>query len=155
MDNVKKQKVLRIVGLVVVTILVVVGIFLTIYFVQKSENEKKANQIEYIQSEINKVVEQDGFNFIVKDMKILSQDEDEGTINIQLTIEIEAKEDMSISYTDFSIENSTYLSQNGLKDTISKGESLTFELNWVVKSSNKLLYLIYKNIKIALGQVQI
>ena len=145
----KKQKRIRVIGLITLTVLVIVGVILAIYFTQKKDNENN-QKIEYIVTDVNKVVNQDAFDFIAtidKDAEI------EGDIaHISLSVTITAKQDMNLALSDFIVNNSTLESQNGFKNDIKSGESLSFELNFVVKT-NQSLYLIYKNIKVNLGEV--
>ncbi|MCR4875054.1 MAG: hypothetical protein K5923_04925 [Clostridia bacterium] len=148
----KKQKRIRIIGLITLTILVVVGVILAIYFTQKKDNE---SQIEYINTEIKKVVEQDDYDFKVYDFKTTLDGQEEGSAYVSVYLTITAKKDINIALSDFSLGNYAIKSQNGFKNELKEGESLSFELNYVVKSNQELLYLIYKNIKVALGQVQI
>ena len=152
MEQAKKQKTIRIVGFIALTILVIVGVFLTIYFVQKAETD---TQIEYIKGQIKKVNETADCYFTVTDFKTISKDVDNNKAEVQVEIKVEAKKDMNLSLSDFGFDTGTYLSNVGFKETLEKGEILTFELNYVVKLDNSLLYLIYKNFKIALGEVQI
>lgn len=145
----KKQKRIRIIGLITLTILVVVGVILAIYFTQKKDNENN-QKIDYIVTDVNKVVNQDAFDFIAtidKDREIEGD-----SAHISLSVTISAKQDMNLVLSDFIVNNSTLESQNGFKNDIKSGESLSFELNFVVKT-NQSLYLIYKNIKVNLGEV--
>ena len=148
----KKQKRIRVIGLITLTVLVIVGVILAVYFTQKNEND---NKIEYINTEIGKIVECDAFDFRVTNFTYTSEGQDEGNVSLNVFVTIDAKQDMHLSLSDFSLNNSAVKAQNGFKNDINQGESLSFELNYVVKSNQELLYLIYKNIKVALGQVQI
>ena len=148
----KKQKRIRVIGLITLTVLVIVGVILAVYFTQKKENE---GTIEYIKTSIGKTVEQDAYDFKVYDFKTSTDGQEEGEIFASVYITITAKQDINLTLSDFSLGNYALKAQNGFKNDIKQGESLSFELNYVVKSNQELLYLIYKNIKVALGQVQI
>ena len=154
MEQTKKQKTIRIVGFIALTILIVVGVILTIYFVQKAD-EAKNPQIDYIKGQINQKMESNDCYFTVTNFKTLSIDEQKSKANVQVEVKIEARQDMNLSITNFALDSGSYVSQEGFKETLEKDEILTFELNYVVKLDNSLLYLIYKNFKIALGEVQI
>ena len=57
MEQQKKQKTIRIVSLVALTILVIVGVVLTMYFVQKADNK------EYIQGVIGQEIDTKDYVF--------------------------------------------------------------------------------------------
>ena len=65
MSNDKKQTAIRIVGFIALTILVIVGVILTIYFVQKAEDNSK---IEYINGQIGTRMELGDSYFTVTDV---------------------------------------------------------------------------------------
>ena len=150
MSNDKKQTAIRIVGFIALTILVIVGVILTIYFVQKAEDNSK---IEYINGQIGTRMELGDSYFTVTDFKTISKDSEKAIVQVE--VKIEAKESTSLSLSNFSLDGGTFLTEEGFKESLEKDEILTFELNYVVKLDNSLLYLIYKNFKIALGEVQI
>jgi len=150
MSNDKKQTAIRIVGFIALTILVIVGVILTIYFVQKAEDNSK---IEYINGQIGTRMELGDSYFTVTDFKTISKDSEKAIVQVE--VKIEAKESTSLSLSNFSLDSGTFLTEEGFKESLEKDEILTFELNYVVKLDNSLLYLIYKNFKIALGEVQI
>ena len=150
MEENKKQKRIRVIGLITLTVLVIVGVILAIYFVQKKDNEEN-KKIEYIVTEVNKAVEQDAFDFKVTNFKT-NGDIDGDDAHVSVYVTITAKQDMHLEQSDFLLNNYTQEGQNGFKNDINNGESLSFELNFVVKT-NQSLYLIYKNIKVNLGEV--
>ena len=150
MSNDKKQTAIRIVGFIALTILVIVGVILTIYFVQKAEDNSK---IEYINGQIGTRMELGDSYFTVTDFKTISKDSEKAIVQVE--VKIESKESTSLSLSNFSLDSGTFLTEEGFKESLEKDEILTFELNYVVKLDNSLLYLIYKNFKIALGEVQI
>ena len=147
MEQTKKQKYIRIVGLITLTILVVVGVVLAIYFTQKNDT--------VIAGQIGQKIEQDKYTFEVTSFKTNKETLDNGYVQCTTYITIEAKKDMKISLKDFSLNGNELKEAVGFKEKLKKGENLSFELNWVVKEDKELLYLIYKNLKIALGEVQI
>ena len=147
MEQIKKQKYLRIVGLVTLTILVVVGVVLAIYFTQKNDT--------IITGQIGQRIVQEKYDFTVTNFTTDKESLKDGYYICTTYITIEAKKDMKISLKDFSLNGYELKEANGFKEKIKKGENLSFELNWVVKEDKELLYLIYKNLKIALGEVQI
>ena len=146
MDTQKKSKIIRIVSLIALTVIVIAGIVLTVFFVQKTEPPT----IKYINGEVNKTIELDEYNFIVS--KLNFEGVDDENVKMTITISIEAKEDTKIFIEDFKVNNYELESQSGFKETINSGEILEFQLNYVVKLDQELLYLIYNNIKIALGE---
>ena len=148
MENTKKQKVIRIVGLVTLTILVIVGVILTIYFVQKAENSKVTGQI-------GQTIEQDNYYFTVTNFKTNKDSVDGDYIEVTTYITMEAKKNISVKIKDFSLNDYELKDAVSFPEKINKGEKASFELNWVVKKDSELLYLIYKNIRIALGEVQL
>ena len=150
MEENKKQKRIRVIGLITLTVLVIVGVILAIYFVQKKDNEEN-KKIEYIVTEVNKAVEQDAFDFKVTNFKT-NGDIDGDDAHVSVYVTITAKQDMHLEQSDFLLNNYTQEGQNGFKNDINNGESLSFELNFVVKT-HQSLYLIYKNIKVNLGEV--
>ncbi len=150
MSNDKKQTAIRIVGFIALTILVIVGVILTIYFVQKAEDDSR---IEYVKGQIGTRMELGDSYFTVTDFKTISKDSEKALVQVE--VKIEAKESTSLSLSNFSLDSGTFLTDEGFKESLEKDEILTFELNYVVKLDNSLLYLIYKNFKIALGEVQI
>ena len=145
----KKQKRIRVIGLITLTVLVIVGVILAIYFTQKKDNEDN-QKVEYIVTQINETVNQDAFDLIVTNKKDGEIAGDNAHISVYVTIS--AKQDINLELSDFMVNNSTPESQNGFENDIKSGESLSFELNFVVKT-NQSLYLIYKNIKVNLGEV--
>ena len=147
MDTQKKSKIIRIVTFVALTIIVILAIVLTMYFVQKNDEK---NNIDYISGEIGKTIENGSYYFKVYDLK--SEGVDEENVRLTIYIEIQAKEDLELNIDDFKLDNYALESQSGFNNSINSGEKLDFQLNYVVKSDNKLLYLIYNNIKIALGE---
>lgn len=151
MEQEKKLKWIRIVGLITLTILVIVGVVLTMYFIQKKDTKEV---VQYTQKQIGDAVEFDGYTYLVKDFKVLGENADD-TSDVQIEIEIEATKDINISLDDFKLVEGTLQSHGGFNGEINSGDKITFKLIYVVKTDNKLLYLIYKNIKTALGQVQI
>ena len=149
MEESKKKKYIRIVSLIALTIFVIVGVALTIYFVQKKDNE---NKIEYILGEINKPIENEDVILTVKDFKSSSEGQKDGYAKVTIKIEVQAKKDMTILLSDFNLHNYALDSQNGFESELKKDNISAFELNYVVKLDQKLLYIIYNNIKIALGE---
>ena len=87
MEETKKKKVIRIVTFVALTIVVILAVVLTMYFVQKNDKDKK---IEYITGDINQTIENGSYNFKVYDLKSYQVEEDKARLVI--SIEIEAKE---------------------------------------------------------------
>ncbi|MBE5763417.1 MAG: hypothetical protein E7338_04265 [Clostridiales bacterium] len=148
MENTKKQKVIRIVGLVTLTILVIVGVILTVYFVQKADNSKVIGQI-------GQTIEQDNYNYTVTNFKINKETATDEYVEVTTYITMEAKKNISVKIKDFSLNNYELKDAVSFPEKINKGEKASFELNWVVKKDSELLYLIYKNIRIALGEVQL
>ena len=151
----KKQKRIRIVGLVVLTILVIVGIVLTIYFVQKNDsknNEKK----DYIKAQINQTVSLEKIDFTVTGVEF-EPFNSEGLISMWVTVRIDAKEFFTDSLLSYQLRNvDEPYGQEGHKDYLYSGESSTFKVNFVVKDNQELLYLIYAGkIEIALGEAHI
>ena len=147
MDTQKKSKIIRIVTFVALTIIVILAIVLTMYFVQKNDEK---NNIDYINGEIGKTIENGSYYFKVYDLK--SEEASEENVRLTIYIEIQAKEDVELNIDDFKLDNYALESQSGFNNSIKSGEKLDFQLNYVVKCDNKLLYLIYNNIKIALGE---
>ena len=147
MEETKKKKVIRIVTFVALTIVVILAVVLTMYFVQKNDKDKK---IEYITGDINQTIENGSYNYKVYDLK--SYQVEEGKARLVISIEIEAKEDLALNLSDFKVENYALESESGFKNSLNSGEKLDFQLNYVVKLDHKLLYLIYNNIKINLGE---
>lgn len=150
MGQKKKEKVLRIVGLVALTIIIIVGVVLTIYFVQKNSDEQVIN---YTSGEINQLIEKGSFNFKVINFETISQNVDAGESEVKVTVEIRANEDISLSINDFNLNQYAYASQENFKNSLNKDETLSFSVNYVVKTNKELLFFIYKDIKISLGQV--
>ena len=144
MEQTKKQKTIRIVSLIVLTILVIVGVVLTIYFVQKADT--------IIAGEIGKDIETKDYTFKVTNFVCDNTDQETGFTKATITIEIKAKKNIKVNLSKFALGDYTLLSADGFKDSLKKGDISQFELNYVVKVDQKLLYIIYNNIKIALGE---
>ncbi len=146
MEQTKKQKTIRIVGLVVLTILVILGVFLTIYFVQKADNK------EYLTGEVGQEIDAGDYTFKVTNFVCDNQDRVDGCTKATISIEIKAKKNLKVKLSKFKLGEYTLLSEEGFKESIKKDDISQFELNYVVKVDQKLLYIIYNNIKIALGE---
>lgn len=149
MDDIKKKRYIRIVSLIALTIFVVTAIALTIYFVQKNDEK---NKIEYISGDIGKDIEVTDLIFKVKDFKSTSEGQADGYAKVTISIEIKAKETLDLKLEDFKLGDYAISSQSGFTSHIEKDNNSSFELNYVVKLDQKLLYIIYHNIKIALGE---
>ena len=121
MEQTKKQKTIRIVGLVALTILVIVGVILTIYFVQKADNK------EYITGEVNQEIETDDYIFKVTNFVCDNIDQPTGYTKAAISIEIKAKKDMKVKAGDVITEENVRSIRPGfglhpryLKDVIGK-----------------------------------
>ena len=147
MEAQKKKKVFRIGVFVALTIVVILAVVLTMYFVQKAEDKTK---IEYKIGDVGTTIENGAYNFKVKDLKPDPIDDDH--VKLQIYIEIEPNEDLNLNLADFKLSDYTLESQSGFNSSIKSGEKIEFQLNYVVKLDQELLYLIYNNIKIRLGE---
>ena len=144
MEQTKKQKTIRIVSLIALTILVIVGVVLTIYFVQKADT--------IIVGEIGKEIENKDYTIKVTNFVCDNTDQETGFTKATITIEMKAKKNIKVNLSKFALGDYTLLSADGFKESLKKGDISQFELNYVVKVDQKLLYIIYNNIKIALGE---
>ena len=144
MEQTKKQKTIRIVGLVVLTILVILGVVLTIYFVQKAD--------KVISGGIRQEIDTKNYTFKVTNFVCDRTGQADGYTKATISIEIKAKKNIKVDLSKFSLGEYTLLSEEGFKESIKKDDISQFELNYVVKVDQKLLYIIYNNIKIALGE---
>ena len=144
MEQTKKQKTIRIVGLVVLTILVILGVVLTIYFVQKAD--------KVISGDIRQEIDTKNYTFKVTNFVCDRTEQADGYTKATISIEIKAKKNIKVDLSKFILGEYTLLSEEGFKESIKKDDISQFELNYVVKVDQKLLYIIYNNIKIALGE---
>ena len=153
MEQAKKQKTIRIVGFIALTILVIVGVVLTVYFVQKGETNTKKG---YINTQICQTVSLDKIDFTVTNIAF-EPSYAEDVISVNLTINIDAKENYRDSLYNYGLSNGCEpFGEEGHKEALKAGESSTFKVNFVVKDNQELLYLIYAGkIKVALGEAHI
>lgn len=157
------SKLKKTIGLIALTVAVVVIIFLIVWYVQKSENDKK--QAERLETaHIGQLCECDGF-----DMKILTLDNSltelgdlkasEDNCFLLIKTEIAAHKDITIKASDFEVKDGEYKTvaasdyeMLGEQLTVKAGETKTFYLAYEVKSGRiESYYLQAYGYKVDLG----
>ena len=149
----------RNIGLIAITIAVVVAIILVIYFVQKSDDDKKL-----VTGAIGQTVSTSQADILVKDMSILQSVDgltaEDGKCFLQVTVEIKANKKIQVWRGKFEVkdgknvtfaERSYPTSGDEIMEvipceggvTLKKGESTSYELLYEVKSNRIESYFLY------------
>ena len=130
-------------GLIALTILVIVGIVLVVYFVNKN-----SQPINYTQIEINKEAVGDGYSFKVDNISFSDSDEDEYAI-LSVELSFSASKKLKFDSDSIIVDHSTLLNSN-MPDKMASGESVKATLSYKVKKGQEL-FLRYDTYKVALG----
>ena len=143
----------RNIGLVVVTIAVVVAIILIVYFVQKSDEDKK---LKY--GHIGQVVSTSQADICVKDWTVVADADGytvgEGKCIYLLKVEIKANKNIRVSSSKFEVKDGKNLTAEGIQreEYFKGGRSETFEILYEVESNRiESYYLEAFGVKIDLG----
>lgn len=157
------DKVKKTIGLIALTLVVAVLIFLVIYFVQKGENDKKqAAQIK--NAHIGETLACDGFRMTVSHLdntleEIGSIKAQEGNCFLLIEIKIDAEKEITLKLTDFSVDDAKSVSAESQDyeilsedTTVKAGEESTFYLLYEAeKGRMESFYLKAYGYKIDLG----
>ena len=130
-------------GLIALTILVIVGIVLVVYFVNKN-----SQPINYTQIEINKEAVGDGYSFKVDNISFSDSDEDEYAI-LSVELSFSASKKLKFDNDSITVDHSTLINSN-MPIKMAKGESVNATLSYKVKKGQEL-FLRYDIYKVALG----
>ena len=130
-------------GLIALTIVVIVGIVLVVYFVNKN-----SQPITYTQIEINKEAVSSDYSFKVDNISFSDTDENDFAI---LTVELSFTANKTLEFNNDSIKvDGSSLVNSNMPSKLEKGESAKATLSYKVKKG-KELFLRYDTYKVALG----
>lgn len=131
----------RFIGLVLLTLIVIVGIVLTVFLVNKNSTIQNLD--------IKEVGMANSYSFCVEDIKTTPKD---GIVELEVYISIETSKDKKLKIEDFKIGDLTPKSADNFKRKLEKGEKNNFVLKYDI-DSNRLLYLEFEQFKVALASV--
>lgn len=138
----KKFKTLRTIGLISLTILVVVGIFLTVLLTEKN------SKFEYI--DIGQTIELEELNFKVYDVSF--ENIDDKNIKVIVYIDIVCKKDQTIKTKNYSLDNGSLLNSTfGESIKMTKGENSQYILSYSVNKDKKGYFFNAYHYKYRLG----
>lgn len=130
----------RFIGLVLLTIVIIIGIVLTVFLVNKNSTVEKLD--------IKEVGYSNNYSFCVSDIKTMPVDD---YVELSVHIVIDAKKTIKVSEDDFKVNGINPKSSENFKEKISS-EKVEFVLKYDIKT-NELLYLTFESFKVALASV--
>lgn len=145
MINQKKKGIIISIGLVVLTILVVGGIFLTMYLTEKNSRE---DVISYTKIQINEEGKTDIYSFMVTGVSF--EEIDNNYSYAKISFKIKAKDNVYVENGNFGISGAEFVSSENIPTYISSGNEQNFVIIFKVKKYSEL-YLTYDVYKVALG----
>ncbi len=145
MINKKKKGMIISIGLVVLTILVIGGIFLSMYLTEKNSNK---NAISYTKIQINEEGKTNVYSFMVTGISF--EEIDKNNSYAKISFKIKAKDNLYVENSDFDITGAEFVSSENIPTYISSGNEQNFVIIFKVKKYSEL-YLTYDVYKVALG----
>ncbi|MGN0797235.1 MAG: hypothetical protein ACI4M5_03430 [Christensenellales bacterium] len=153
MSTIKDNKKLKIAMLVIVTLIVAVAVFLTIFLVEKNDKSR------WEKSYIGQSIDSSGMQWCVKDVDFMrtidGNSAGEGKIWAVVTIDMTMLKDKTISPTDFELSgvspDTAIESCLASKIKAKKGETKVVKLAFEVEESGKELKLYYSGYAVNIG----
>lgn len=128
MDSRKKSRLLKGVGLIALTIIVVVSVFLTIYFVDKNSKFESVD--------IGYTIDTKYYDFTVENVDFTKNDEENSTLVVYISIV--GKKDCKIKNNSFKMDNASLNEIDNI--VIKEGETKNVELKFNISTQKVIPY---------------